>query len=372
MGPRDASDRASGQVRVLGLVEGDPRTALSGITLRIFDALSHHVTVAGILDYGAHGLTRLALGAGTFRPNRAAWRGRFHTSPLAHRVLSRRMAALADDAQGFDVALQIHGWAHRQPRPFAIYVDQTRLMADRGWPDWLPLPAPEREQILDAERQMYEEAFHIFVMGDPAERSLIDEYGVLPERISVVGGGLNFDSFPEPSAPSKEPAILFVGREFERKGGEVLVEAFAAVRQAVPRATLHIVGARPRVSAPGVTVHGKLADRSELIRLYRRSRAFCLPSLYEPWGFVLTEAMALGTPCVGTSVQSIPHLLDGGRAGLLVPPGDPEALADALIRLLQDDSLASELSRRGRERVEQGFTWDHVARRMAPVLAQAR
>ena len=93
-----------------------------------------------------------------------------------------------------------------------------------------------------------------------------------------------------------------------------------------------------------------------------------MPSRYEPWGLVFPEAMAHSIPCVGSTVESIPEILDHGRAGLLVSPDDVEALAGALLRLLSDDDLARDLGAAGRRHLEAAHTWDHVVERMAPVL----
>ena len=220
---------------------------------------------------------------------------------------------------------------------------------------------------------MYGEAHHIFVMGEPARRSLIADYGVQPGRISVTGGGCHFQSLPPPiAAPASEPHILFIGREFERKGGEVLLQAFRAVRARVPTATLHIVGPRRRFSDPGVVTHGIVANRDQMAHLYGRARLLCAPSLYEPWGFALVEAMAYGVPCIGTTVGSIPEILDQGRAGELVAPGDVGALADAILTLLRDDSLARRLGIAGRKLVERYYTWDRVVDAMVPAITSVR
>ena len=116
---------------------------------------------------------------------------------------------------------------------------------------------------------------------------------------------------------------------------------------------------------------GRSRAATSLQELYRGARVFCLPSVYEPYGLVLIEAMAHGVPCVGTAVQSIPEILDGGRAGALVPPRDPEALAEAMLSVLTDDALAGRLGSAGRRRVTEALTWDHVAERMAPALTAA-
>ena len=356
-------------LRILGLVEGDPDTALSGVARHLFDALDRPFDVVDRLDFGMRGAQRAAIGAATFRPSRASWRARFHTSRLSHRVLSRNLRRRAAGTSAeFDLALQVHGWVSGQPRPYAIYVDQTRLMAERGWADWMPFSRREREELLRLERSMYAEAAHLFVMGEPARYSLGVDYGVEESRISVVGGGLPYDDPPRPGQLTDEPSILFIGRDFERKGGRVLLEAFDLVRKEVPGATLSIVGAARDFGVPGVTGHGKVGDRQELANLYRRARAFCLPSLYEPYGLVLIEAMAHGIPCVGSAVQSIPEILDQGGAGLVVPPGDVTELAEALISLLTDDELAGSLAANGPRWVEESLTWDHVAARIAAAL----
>jgi alpha-maltose-1-phosphate synthase len=356
--------------RILGMAEGGRPGALSGIPHFLFGALDRHFPVRR-LDYAPRGARRLALAAATIRPSRAAWRARFHTSRLAHRALS---SALADRLGGldqeFDLALQVLGWVRGQPRPYALYLDQTRLMAERGWPDWMPLTRRERAEVLALERTMYGDAFHVFVMGAQARDSLVGDYGVNPSRVTVVGGGLNFDSLPEAGGLSPEPLILFVGKDFERKGGDRLIQAFQAVRRELTDATLHIVGVSERFGVPGVVNHGRVSSRQQLGELYRRARVFCLPSRYEPWGLVLIEAMAHGVPCVGSTTGSIPEILDEGRAGLLVGPDDPGELADAVIRLLREDRLARTIGSAGRRRVEKRFTWERVADQMAPILSR--
>jgi glycosyltransferase involved in cell wall biosynthesis len=367
MADRDAGGCA---IRILGLVEGDDRATMSGVGGYLLDALARRFAVVARLDYSPHGGERLALAAATFRPTRAAWRARFHTSPAAHRSLSRALSQrLRGDLPEFDVALQVHGWVAGQPRPYTLYIDQTRLMAERGWPAWIPLTPRERPSVLERERTMYAGAAHIFTMGEPARESLEVDYGVEPASITVVGGGLNLPSLPAPRQLPAQPSILFVGRDFERKGGDCLLRAFELVRRRVPDAELHIVGVPRRFLGPGVISHGRLADRGSLARLYRSTRVFVMPSRYEPWGLVFPEAMAHGMPCIGSEVQSIPEILGFGEAGVLVMPDDAEGLANALERLLTDDQLAERIGSAGRRRVERCYTWEHVAARIASPLS---
>lgn len=370
---RDADDSHQRRPRIVGLVEGDSERALSGVGDYLFDALEQHFPVVARVNYAPRGAMRLFTAIATARRSRPAWRARFHTSRLSYRVLSATLAKRVKTVESeFDLALQIHGWVGNQPRPYALFVDQTRLMAERGWPEWMPFGARERSELLALERAMYADSFHVFVMGQPARDSLIRDYGIDEARITVIGGGLTFSSLPSPPEElTREPRILFVGRDFERKGGVHLLAAFEQVRRQIPDAVLDVVGVAHSEPQPGVRFHGKLADREQLAELYKGARVFCLPSLYEPFGFALLEAMATGIPCVGSEVQSIPEILDHGRAGLLVAPGDRQALATAVIRLLTDHAIARTLGLRGRDRVLKHYTWEQVAARIAPVIESA-
>ncbi len=340
---------------------------MSGVPGYLFDGLEETFARVDRVDYSVRGAHRLALAALTFRPARAAWRGSFQAGRTAHRAqtasMRRRMAAATEH----DVALQVHGWCFGQPRPFTLFADQTRLMADRGWPAWIPLPRRDRSWLLGTEREMYELAEHIFAMGRPTQESLAADYGIDPKRVTVVGGGLNFTEPPEPRPLPRDPSVLFVGRDFERKGGEVLLRAFRRVRRELPDATLHLAGPRQRFVDAGVVAHGPVG-REHLAALFRSARVFCMPSLYEPYGLTFAEAMAYGLPCVGSSAQSIPEILAYGEAGLIPPAGDERALTDALLQLLRDDALALALGDAGRRYGARVHTWEQVAARMRPGL----
>ena len=367
----DGGVRGARQLRILGLSTGHHRRSMSGVPGFLFDALARSYADVEPLDYGVRGLSRFALAAATARRDRVQWLGRFYAGRLAHRAQSAELRRRTRSVTEFDVALQVHGWVDGQPLPFALYADQTRLMAARGWPPWsVLLGGEERRWLLEAESSMYERAAHVFAMGVPARESLLWDYGLAPDRVTVVGGGLNLEQMPRPRPLPAQRTILFVGRDFERKGGEVLLGAFRRVRDSVPDATLHIVGPRRRMAAAGVVSHGRLG-RAALAALYSRARVFCMPSLYEPYGLPFAEAMAYGIPCVGSTAQSIPDILAHGEAGMLAPTGDERALADALIRLLLDDELASSLGEAGRRLCERVHTWERVAERMKPALIAA-
>jgi glycosyltransferase involved in cell wall biosynthesis len=156
--------------------------------------------------------------------------------------------------------------------------------------------------------------------------------------------------------------VLFVGKDFERKGGEVLLKAFPLVRQRIPNARLHVVGPREvtRGLSDGVVIVGRVDDRARMAELFAGASAFVLPTLHDSFGFVFLEAMSMGLPCVGTRLFAIPEIIEDKVTGLVVDPGDATQLADAIVALLGDPAAAEEMGRRGRERVDSQFQWQSV------------
>jgi alpha-maltose-1-phosphate synthase len=305
-----------------------------------------------------------------FHPSGARWRQRFYKSWFTFALQSRNSRiGLARIQEPFDLVVQVYALFQTRGAPYVLYADNTNRLSEEAWPEWKAggglLRGMSRDEL---EQRAYGGAEHVFTMGRPVATSLIEHYGLSPARVTVVGAGANFNRLPEPEPHVRQPVVLFVGREFRRKGGDRLLEAFRHVRARIPGARLQIVGAGEAPAEPGVEALGLIDDRRRLAELYSRASVFCLPSRFEPYGLVVLEAMAYGLPCVVTSVNALPEMVDDGRTGIVVPPDETTALAAALIRLLEEPDLAAGLGTAGRKRVESDFTWDKVVERMAPVL----
>ncbi len=106
-------------------------------------------------------------------------------------------------------------------------------------------------------------------------------------------------------------------------------------------------------------------------QLYSHAAVFCCPSVYEPFGLINLEAMACEAPVVASAVGGILEVVEDGKTGLLVPPAQPAALAEALVRVLKSPDLARDMGKAGRRRVEEKFSWASVAERTEQVYAEA-
>jgi glycosyltransferase involved in cell wall biosynthesis len=199
--------------------------------------------------------------------------------------------------------------------------------------------------------------------------SLLDDYGIEERRVAVVGFGANH----RPSAAAREwrsPRFLFVGIDWERKGGPLLLRAFARVRETVPAARLDVVGGHPPLRQEGVSFHGVLSqererDREMLLELFARATCFVMPSLVEPFGIAYVEAASSGLPSIGSSVGG-PADVIGGDGGAVVEPGDEEALVSAMLGLCDPES-ARRMGEAARARSTL-YTWPRVAERLLRAL----
>jgi phosphatidylinositol alpha-mannosyltransferase len=172
-----------------------------------------------------------------------------------------------------------------------------------------------------------------------------------------------------------ELRILCIGQAVERKGLTVLLRAFEALREHVP-ATLTLVGASREEVAHmmlddhGVDALGKVSEERKLAEL-ERAEVLCAPSLGgESFGMVLTEAFAAATPVIASDIPGYREVLRDGLDGLLVPPGDALALAEALRRLALDDRARAMMAASACERAER-FSWPHVAAEVLDSYEQA-
>lgn len=203
---------------------------------------------------------------------------------------------------------------------------------------------------------------------------------------SIIPMGINLDQFHSviSSINKKEITILFVGRLIDWKGVCHLITAMKTVISRFHNAKLKIIGTGPEreqlekltrsinISSQVQFFHN--VERKQLLLHYKDADLFVLPSITtngqtEGLGVVLLEAMASGVPVIGSNTGGIPDIITDGVNGLLVPPGDPNALAAAMIRILEDPELAERFREAGLETVKKRFSWDRIVDQFIHVYA---
>jgi glycosyltransferase involved in cell wall biosynthesis len=366
-------------IRILGFTMepvGDFRAHPNAKNAGLYAALDRRYRVTEILRPKLSQLETNAVRLAHFHPNVNAWRQRANLNFYSFKRRTLRAEQLLRQREGsYDLIMQLHtvmapGTAHAQRR-YALHTDNCYLSSERHYPEWAPLRGSERDEWVRWERSVYQNAAFLFPRSQFLRRALIEDYGCDPERVIAVGGGVSL-SLPSIAEKRYDGQIaLFVGTDFKRKGGEVLLDAWQMLRPRFPEAQLWIVGPqKPTRALPGVKWFGKITDRKALSDLYLQASMFVMPSLFEPWGFVFYEAMGHGLACIGADSCAMPEMIGQGENGLLVPPGEPEPLADALARLF-DPAAAEAMGRRAYTHALAADTWDHVVGRMAPYIEQA-
>ena len=196
-------------------------------------------------------------------------------------------------------------------------------------------------------------------------RTLVTKYKLPEDRVMCVFAGANADVPPlaESVSPKRNPRrILFVGIDWERKGGPDLLKAFEQVRKQFPQAELAVVSSYegPQdATVPGVTFAGRV-PLGEIGTYFQNSDLFCMPTHLEPFGIVFIEAMAYGLPIVSTRIGALPDLVEDGINGYLIAPGDVPALIRTLTNLLEEQVRFREMARAARLRYDDKFNWTAV------------
>jgi phosphatidyl-myo-inositol alpha-mannosyltransferase len=196
---------------------------------------------------------------------------------------------------------------------------------------------------------------------------------------TIVPNGVDVSAAPtEPVPPSEELRILFVGRPEERKGLPILLTAFNALVEHVP-SRLTVIGAEREdvlryVADPDLLrfmdIRGRVSGESLWQELHEAD-VLCAPSLSgESFGMVLTEAFAAGTPVIASAIAGYSDVVSDGVDGLLVPPGDPQRLAEELQRVHHEPEMLREMGRAAR-RSAQRYAWPRVADQVTAVYERA-
>jgi phosphatidylinositol alpha-mannosyltransferase len=209
----------------------------------------------------------------------------------------------------------------------------------------------------------------------PAALAFVSKY--FPGEYRLIPNGVDRGRFfplgedlgEGPALPGVGLVYLFVGRNEPRKGLPVALEAFRRLRPRRPWDRLLVAGTAGLSPEPGVVTLG-VVEESKLADVYRSAHVLLAPALGgESFGMVLLEAMACGTPVIASDIPGYRYVLEGGRGGVLVPPGDADALAEAMLKLAEDPARRKALSEEALRRAAE-FSWDRVALRVEEVYRE--
>jgi alpha-maltose-1-phosphate synthase len=241
-------------------------------------------------------------------------------------------------------------------------------LAHRSPTRWTPRVLPLTQWF---ERRVYEAATLIVANSAWVGRSLRGTYAVPADKLRLLPFGVPVpDPLPPAPPPEALPAITFVGRQLERKGGWRLVELHQ--RHLSARCVLNLVTTDPVPRLPGVRVFRDFTPGdARLTTLLRGTRAFVFPSPIDQAPNAVLEAMAAATPVVALRVGAVPEMVEDGVTGLLVDEDDDEALLAAIGRLLDDGPAAAAMGARGRDRAQARYDIDRTTAELVRVLGEA-
>jgi alpha-maltose-1-phosphate synthase len=375
---------STGSLRILFLCEGDAETndSWSGISKSVVSELRAAGHTVLPRDVDLYGLAKLWALLVTWSPRRFRWWVRYHLMPTPFRLRSKRAAShIRECRDDIDIILQVGATFEAEGRgqiPCAIYCDSNARLAERGTAyghsEVSALTERELAGVIERERGVYAGSSLIMTLSERLRSSFIEDFDIPADRVRAIFAGSNFleSDIPatRPTPADSAPTVLFVGRRFHRKGGDLLLRAFEKVRESIPNSRLIIVGppdldvAQEGVQNLGFLNRDTPDDAFRLRKAFEDSHVFCMPTRFEAFGLVYLEAMLFGLPCIGPDAWAVPEIVVDGETGVIVPPEDVEALARAMIHLLRNPELGERMGEAGRKRVLQWFTWASVIKRM--------
>ena len=229
----------------------------------------------------------------------------------------------------------------------------------------------KREQ---AQREFYQHCAGIFTMGQWLADFLHVECGIPVEKIHVVGAGVGIPVELCNDLIKTGNKILFVGKDFERKGGKLVVEAFQILRKNYrPDAELYIAGPvhNPiEKEIPGIHFVGNLS-RNEVTKYYRMCDIFCMPSYFEAYGIAFCEALVYGLPCIARNKYAMPEIIRDREEGYLIDNDDASDLAYKMQCLLEDEQILQNVRSR-QEFYQRKYSWEYVVNQMEQVIKRER
>lgn len=176
-------------------------------------------------------------------------------------------------------------------------------------------------------------------------------------------GGINIDASKIDHSKKSGNKVLFVGRDFERKNGPLVIEAFKLARKSRPDLELYIAG--PKKKAPmedGIVFLGDVSSEN-LPDIFNICDVFCMPSKLEAYGLVFVEALSFGLPCIGKNAYEMPYFIENGKTGYLLESDSAETLSRLLIDAINNEEMKRNVVDRQEFYIKE-YSWKTVCERI--------
>ena len=225
-------------------------------------------------------------------------------------------------------------------------------------------------ELANRQALINKEAKGVFTMSKWLADNLV-QYSNLPkEKVHYVGAGINVNINNIKDIKKDNNKILFVGKDFLRKGGDLVIEAFNILRKKyMPSAELYIVGPKSfnnKYKDENIKFLGRISPE-DVCYYYNICDIFCLPSRFEAYGIVFIEALIYGLPCIARDAFEMKEFIDDSNNGYLVKDDDPEYLANTMFTLLNNKEI-KEYVLNNRDEYIKKYSWNTVAKRIISVI----
>lgn len=352
-------------------------TTWSGIPWHLLIELQPHADIIDI-DPALPSTARHALRLAHVRRANGSWVSPWRSSHVTRRLVERRVRRAAASVN-CDVVVQIGDLAAVE-QPYFVFQDLSFdvLLAYLDSPNGTALQFPSLsrraiERARDRQHRLYDHAAGVLAMSHWLAARLVEWSGVPEHKVHVVEPGASALARPGGATPEAHqlPArsrrhrsrLLFIGKDFIRKGGDLVLDAVGELRAAGWDVELTVVGPRRQVQAAspsdGVRFLGRISFE-EVSRLFASHDLLVLPSRFEAFGIAFVEALGHGMPCIGRDAFAMPEIIAPGHNGDLVSSDDPAELAQKIVATLANDRVFERCEQQA-QGVRRHYSWSRAA-----------
>ena len=304
-------------------------------------------------------------------------------------ALMEKSVALLNDLKNINV-IHAHDWLvahaaaslkHAYRIPMVATVHATEYGRHQGH-----LPGPMNKLIHQIEWWLTFESARTICCSQYMMEQITDIFQLPSDKVEVIPNGIDTNSFQKDVninlfkrkyVPPGDKLVFFVGRLVYEKGVQTVIEAMPRIMNKIPNVTFVVAGSGPHlnqlkslVETSGLQEKVRFTghiDFDDLCAFYRCADLTVVPSLYEPFGMVVLESMAMDTPTIVADTGGLSEIVVHEETGLKFEPGDADSLADAMLRILSDDNLSRRLTSDAMAYMGEQFNWDRIARRTIEV-----